>query len=228
MKEAARRRQTGIQFHLLETAYQRAAGPRTKGKSLVKWLDELGFWGEEVSCAHGVWLSKEDLAILQERGSTVVHNPSSNLRISSGIAPVRMMMELGVPVASGVDGFGVNDDNDLLADLRIGHFLQRLPGLTTTPLSAEGWFKMAVQGGARVLLESESLGSLSPGKKADFILVDLQRLRHPSLIPDVDFLNLLLHRGLGRDVDSVFVGGAGAHRWDHRLPNEARYQYNAH
>jgi 5-methylthioadenosine/S-adenosylhomocysteine deaminase len=66
---------------------------------------------------------------------------------------------------------------------------------------------MVVQGGARVLLQSESLGSLSPGKKADFILVDLKRLRHPSLSPDVDFLNLLLHRGLGRDVHSVFVGG---------------------
>lgn len=207
IKDGAQRRQTGVQIHLLETAYQRAFGPRTKGKSLVRWLDEMGFWGPEVSCAHGVWLSEEDLAILRDRGATVVHNPSSNLRLSSGIAPMRVMREMGVPLAFGTDAFGMNDDNDLLADLRLGHLLQRLPGVSVPPLSAEEWFKMAARGGARTLLQEDSLGSLSPGKKADFILVDMRRLRRPSVSPDMDPLSLLLQRGLGRDVHAVYVGG---------------------
>ena len=212
VKDSARRCKTGIQLHLLETLYQRASGPRIRGKSLVSWLEELGFWGEEVSCAHGIWVSEEDLAILKERGVTVVHNPSSNLRSSSGIAPIRIMMEHGVPLAIGGDGFGANDDNDLLMDLRLGHMLQRLPGISVPPISPEDWFKMAVKGGARVLLQSESLGSLSQGKKADFILVDMKRIRHPTVNPSVDPLSLLLQRGLGRDVHTVYVDGQAVMR----------------
>ncbi|MEE9275620.1 MAG: amidohydrolase family protein [bacterium] len=207
VKDAAGRRSTGIQIHLLETVYQRALGPRWKGKSLVRWLDELGFWGEEVSCAHGVWLSREDMDILRDRGVTLVHNPSSNLRLSSGIAPVRLMREAGMSVAIGADGMGMNDDNDMLTDLRLGHLLQRLPGVDTPPIAPGEWWKLAVAGGARALLQPGDLGSLAPGKKADFILVSAKRLRAPAANPDLDPLELLLQRGVGRDVHAVYVEG---------------------
>ncbi len=207
IKEAAGRRRTGIQIHLLETAYQRAAGPKLAGKSMVARLDELGFWGPEISCAHGVWLSEEDMAVLRDRGVTVVHNPSSNLRLSSGIAPVRVMRKMGVSLALGADGMGMNDDNDVLADIRLGHLLQRLPGVNLPPIRAEEWYKLAAGGGARALLQADSLGSLAPGKKGDFLLVDTKRLRRPAADPDIDPLLLLLQRGMGRDVHAVYVEG---------------------
>ena len=212
IKSAAQRQHTGIQIHLLETAYQRAADPKTGGKSLVAWMDEMGFWGEDVSCAHGVWLTREDIEILKERGTVIVHNPANNLRLSSGIAPIHVMREIGVNLAFGADGCGVNDDNDLLMDLRLGDMLQRLPGALTPRIPPEEWIKMATLGGAQALLQAESLGSISPGKKADFILLDMRRLRYPSISPDVDPLSLLLQRGLGRDVRTMFVGGKAVMR----------------
>lgn len=207
IKDEAKSKNTGIQIHLLETAYQRAAGPRTKGKSLVAWLDDQGFWGPEVSCPHCVWLSRDDMAILRDRGVSVVHNPSSNLRLSSGIAPVRVMREMGLNVAFGADGMGINDDNDVLADLRLGHLLQRLPGVDTAPIAAEDWYRLNVRGGARVMLQADSLGALAPGKKADFIQISQKRLRYPAANPEHDPLLLLLQRGMGHDVHSVWVGG---------------------
>lgn len=208
IKEAAQSRGTGIQIHLLETAYQRAADRRTYGKSSVARLDKMGFWGREVSCAHCVWLSREDIEILKERGAVIVHNPANNLRLSSGIAPLRVMREIGVALAFGADGCGVNDDNDLLMDLRLGDMLQRLPpGARTPQIPPEEWIRMATLGGARALLQEKSLGSISPGKQADFILLDMKRLRQPSMSPDVAPLHLLMQRGLGRDVHSVFVDG---------------------
>ncbi|MFQ5913557.1 MAG: amidohydrolase family protein [Nitrospinota bacterium] len=207
MKRSAEEHKAGIQIHLDESPHQRAAAFEAKGKSNVQWMDELGFWGPEVSCAHGVWLSEDDLQILKNRGTTVVHDPGSNLRLFSGIAPVHVMRKVGTPLAFGADGVGINDNNDLMMDIRLADMLQRLPGLKTPRISAENWFKIAIQGGARVLLQENALGSLSPGKNADFILVDLERMRSPSTSSDVEPLELLIHRGFGSDVHTSYVAG---------------------
>lgn len=208
IKSAANEFSTGIQLHLLETRYQREYGLRKWGKSMVAHLAEIGFLGPEVSAAHCVWLEESDLKIMAESGVTAVHNPSSNLRLGSGIAPVAAMSEAGVNLALGLDGLGLNDNGDILSDMRLAMFLQRTPGLAGKRLSPKRTLELATKGGARALLLEEKLGRLEPGCIADIVLLDGQSIwRAPFVNPDNDFFEVLLVRGRGQDVKTVIVAG---------------------
>ena len=143
MKALARTLNTGIHINIYETMYQRLYAQRLYGESVVRHLDRLGFLDRHVSCAHGVWLDDEDLAALASNGAAVVSNPSSNLRLSSGIAPILPMMRRGIPVALGIDALGINDDDDMLQEMRLCSMLHRLPGHSTGRLSTEEVFLMA-------------------------------------------------------------------------------------
>ncbi len=128
-KEYAARYNTGIHMHLSEAAYQKEYALRTWGKTPVAHLDELGFLGPEVSFAHAVWLTEADIDLLAGRGSTVCHNASSKLRLKSGVAPVNAMLARGVNVAMGTDSTSINDDDDLLQEMRLVAKLHRQPGI---------------------------------------------------------------------------------------------------
>jgi cytosine/adenosine deaminase-related metal-dependent hydrolase len=207
-KALARDCRTGLQTHLLETRYQMLYGRRTLGKSLVRQLADLSFLGEEVSLAHCVWLTREDIRILAQEGATAVHNPSQNLRLSSGISPVREMLAEGAKVAVGTDGVGIDDNNDLLADLRLGMFLQRLPGVARPPLAAKDWFRVLYQGGASALRLEGKAGAIAPGWWADLVLLDgRSAFASPIAHPRMDPAEVVLHRALGRDVHTVLVDG---------------------
>ena len=119
IRRIADERHLGIQIHVLETKYQRAYFLRTYGKSAVEWLDELGFLSPQVSLAHGVWLSEHDIGLVARRGSAVVHNPSSNLRLKSGIAPLAFLHRAGIQLALGLDSSTLNDDMDMLQEMRL-------------------------------------------------------------------------------------------------------------
>lgn len=208
MKAEANERTTGLQTHCLETRYQALYGERVWGRSAVRHLLELELLGPEVSLAHMVWARREDMAILADTGTTCVHNPSVNLRLFSGIAPVREMVRQGVAVALGTDGTGVNDDNDLLSDLRLASFLHRTPGIEAEALTALDWLRLLCHGGARVMGEKESLGSLSPGKKADLVLLSKDRIfASPAVNPWIDPVEVLVHRASRYDVQTVLVDG---------------------
>jgi cytosine/adenosine deaminase-related metal-dependent hydrolase len=208
IKSAAREFSTGIQLHLLETRYQREYGLRKWGKSLVAHLAELGLLGPEVSCAHSVWLEEADFKIMAESGATAVHNPSSNLRLGSGISPVAAMAEAGVNLALGLDGLGLNDNGDMLTDMRLAMFLQRTPGLAGKRLSPKRALELATKGGARAILQGERLGRLAPGYSADIVLLDGRSIwSSPFVNPDNDFFEVLLVRGRADDIKAVIIGG---------------------
>ncbi|MBD2194272.1 MULTISPECIES: amidohydrolase [Calothrix] len=191
--------------HLLETKAQEKLAQEKYGCSAVEHLHRIGYLSDRTSLAHCVWLSDNDIAILAETKSTVVHNPLSNLRLGSGIAPLLKYRQAGVNVTFGCDGASSNDSQDLLEAIKIGSILHNV-----TDLDYQHWITprqaviMAALGGAKGLNLGNKLGSLTVGKQADLVLYDLTNL---SLLPRTDPIGLLV---LGRPcnvVNSVWVNG---------------------
>jgi cytosine/adenosine deaminase-related metal-dependent hydrolase len=191
--------------HLLETKAQEKLAQEKYGCSAVEHLKRIGYLSDRTSLAHCVHLSDTDIAILAETKSTVVHNPLSNLRLGSGIAPILKYRQAGVNVTFGCDGASSNDSQDLLEAIKIGSLLHNV-----TDLDYQDWItprqsvEMASLGGAKGLNIADKLGSLTVGKKADLVMYDLTSL---SLLPRTDPIGLLV---LGRPtnvVHSVWVNG---------------------
>ncbi|OLP19674.1 amidohydrolase [Leptolyngbya sp. 'hensonii'] len=192
-------------MHLLETRVQKRLAQEKYGGSAVRHLQHLGFLDYRASLAHCVWLDPEDLAILAETRATVVHNPLSNLRLGSGIAPILKCLQSGVNVALGCDGAASNDGQDLLETLKLSTILHNV-----TEIDYRQWItprrvvEMATLGGARGVNLADRIGSLAVGKQADLVLYDL---KHLSLLPRTDPVGLLV---LGRPtavVNAVWIGG---------------------
>lgn len=210
LREMVRRAEeydVGIHTHLLETVYQKQWAWRSYGKSLVAHLEEIGFLRPRVSLAHCVWLTREDIARLAVAGASVCHNPSSNLRLKSGIAPVNALLARGVNVGLGIDSHALNDDDDFLQEMRLCRNLHRPPGLETPELSVGQVLHLATLGAAKAALWEGSLGSLEPGKRADAVLVNLDRILAPYLSPAIGLWETFLHRGKRSDVDTVIING---------------------
>ena len=117
----------GIHLHVLESPLERAHARRTYGTDCVSYLAEIGILGPKTSLAHGTWLSESDIERCAASGTSVCHNPSCNLRLRNGIAPVARMVEAGVNVGIGMDSWGMSSDDDLLSELRLAAMLHRLP-----------------------------------------------------------------------------------------------------
>ena len=147
-KAMAAKHHAGIHMHLSETPYQSVYAQRTYGKSAVAHLAELDFLGPELSCAHGVWLDDEDIERLAAARTTICHNPSSNLRLKSGIAPVQRMLSRGIAVALGADSSGINDDQELLQEVRLASALHRGVGHDAPRLTPADLLQMATENGA--------------------------------------------------------------------------------
>jgi cytosine/adenosine deaminase-related metal-dependent hydrolase len=191
--------------HLLETKAQKLLAHEKYGCSAVEHLKQLEFLSPKTSLAHCVWLDDHDIKILGATRSTVVHNPLSNLRLGSGIAPILKYRQAGVNVAFGCDGAASNDSQDLLEAIKIGTILHNVTDLDYTHwITPRQAIELASLGGAAGLGMAGEMGSLEVGKQADFVLYDLMNL---SLLPRTDPIGLLV---LGRPtnvVDSVWVRG---------------------
>ena len=207
VKAAAQRLETGIHIHLLESPYQKVYAERTWGTTTVAHLDDLAFLGPEVSCAHGVWLTAAELELLAQSETTVCHNPSSNLRLKSGVAPVNRMLAAGVPVALGIDEATINDDNDLLQEMRLAAKLHREPGVNAPQLTSGQVLHMATAAGAHATCFGTQVGRLAAGMQADIVQVKLNRIEEPYLSPAIEPIDALIGRGRGTDVDTVIVAG---------------------
>ncbi|HEY9616349.1 MAG TPA: amidohydrolase [Microcoleaceae cyanobacterium] len=192
-------------LHLLETQAQKLLAQEKYGCSAVQHLKHLGFLNHRTSLAHCVWLDQADIEMLATTQATVVHNPLSNLRLGSGIAPVLKYRQAGINVTFGCDGSASNDSQDLLEAIKIGSMLHNVTDLDyrhwLTPRQA---VEMASLGGASGLGMAEQFGSLTIGKQADLVLYDLMSL---SLLPRTDPIGLLIWGRPTAAVDSVWVRG---------------------
>lgn len=184
--------------HLLETKAQEKLAQEKYRCSAVEHLQRIGYLSDRTSLAHCVWLNDNDITILAQTQCTVVHNPLSNLRLGSGIAPILKYLQAGVNVSFGCDGASSNDSQDLLEAIKIGSILHN-----TTDTNYHNWItprksvEMASLGGAKGLNVADKLGSITLGKQADLVMYDLTSL---SLLPRTDPLGLLV---LGRPTNVV-------------------------
>ena len=206
-KDMAAKYNTGIHIHLQETIYQKMYGLRAWNKTPLQHLQELGFLGPEVVCGHSLWVTEDDIAALAATGTTVCHNASSNLRLQSGIAPLGPLVESGIRVALGSDEATINDDKDMLQEMRLVLKLHRVPGVEHVAPTAHQVFQMATENGAHASWFGDRVGTLEIGKRADLILLNLQNIEEPYLDPDVSIVDAVVHRGRGIDVDTVMVDG---------------------
>jgi 5-methylthioadenosine/S-adenosylhomocysteine deaminase len=206
-KEYAIRYNTGIHMHLVESFYQKEYGLRTWGKTPVAHLNDLEFLGPELSCAHAVWLTADDIELLAQSGVTVCHNASSNLRLKSGIAPVNNMLARDVNVAMGTDSHAINDDDDMVQEMRLVSKLHRQPGIGAPAINPHQVLSMATASAAAPTFFPDQIGALEKGRRADMALLDWSAIEEPYLEPDILAVDALLYRGKARDVDTVIIDG---------------------
>jgi 5-methylthioadenosine/S-adenosylhomocysteine deaminase len=201
--ELARARGVMIHTHASENRTECALIEEETGLRNISYLDSVGISGRHVALAHCVHLSNDEIRILKRTGTHVVHCPSSNLKLGSGIAPVTKLLEEGVSVSLGADGAPCNNRLDMFTEMRTAALLQKaLHGPEV--LAAERVLRMATIDGARALgLESE-VGSLEAGKRADVAIVRLDRLH---TAPEADVVSSLVYAATACDVQSVIIDG---------------------
>ncbi len=203
-KELTRHRQLPFFIHLAETRLEVAQIKRQTGMSPTAYLDRLGLLDEQTVAVHAVWLDEADRQVLAKRRVKLCHCPESNLKLASGIAPVADLLAQGVVTGLGTDGAASNNNLDLWGEMSLAAHLHKGASLNPTVLPAAEVVAMATLGGARVLGLEAVTGSLTPGKKADLIILELQR---PHLTPRYDPFSLLVSAATAADVKHVMVQG---------------------
>ncbi len=204
-KELADRYGLGLMTHIAETRDEIRIVRERYGCTPVEHLDSLGLLDRRCIGAHCIHVTDSDIGTLAARGVTVSHNPQSNMKISSGVAPVEQMRRAGALVTVATDGTCSNNDLDLWEELRTAAFLQKSATGDPTALPAWETLRIATANGARAMGYADGeLGVLREGALADLIVVDLQK---PHLQPIHDVVSNLVYCGKASDVDTVVVDG---------------------
>jgi cytosine/adenosine deaminase-related metal-dependent hydrolase len=209
IKQAARRLGCPIHTHALQSIFQKIYGLETYGKTLIAYLEEIGFLGEEVVIGHCVWPTEKDIEILSRTKTGVTHHPTCNLRVRNGIAPVFHMLRAGVRVGLGIDSKTINDDEDFIQEMKVCFLLHRIPSLEpdSPHLAARQVFQMGTETNAGLLGYGCELGRLEPGRLADLVLLDYERMGFPFTDSSLDPVEVLLYRGKKSHVHTVVVNG---------------------
>ena len=202
---AALARQKGVLLHthLAETRDENRFCLETYGMRPLALMEKLGWVGRDVWFAHGVHLEDDELDLLADTGTAIAHCPTSNMRLSSGVARVPAMLERGVRVGLAVDGSASNDTSDMLGELR-NCLLVQLLAHGPEAITAEEIVRLAIRGGADVLGRPE-IGMIAPGMAADLVLIDMGRLGYAGALSDP--LAAIVYAGFDRTVDYTVVNG---------------------
>src|SRR5438876_1924113 len=201
----ARKYNAPILIHVGETKKELNDSREKNGTTPVQYLDKLGILGPDVLAAHCVWVDETDRKILAQRQVGCAHNPSSNIMLASGVAPVIEERAAGIAVGLGTDGpAGSNNDLNLMEEMDLAAKLQKITKMDPRALSAQAVVEMATIEGARALHMDKEIGSLETGKKADLILIGLDA---PNAVPMYDVYAQLAYTLKGSDVETVIIGG---------------------
>ena len=195
---------TGVTMHLGEVRQDTEYTRKEFGKTPVEFMSEVGLVGPRVVFAHGVWLTDIDWAILAARGPSVAHCPSSNLKLASGIAKVPEMMKAGVNVSLGCDGGPSNNCYDMIREMKTASLVQKARLLDPLIMNAETVLEMATINGAKALGLQKEIGSIETGKKADLVLVGVDKAH---LTPHLNPVSNLVYSAQGADVETVIIDG---------------------
>lgn len=192
-----------MHIHLSETKKEHDECVEKYGKTPAKWFYDLGTFDCPTAAAHCVWVTEEDMALMLEKGVSPVHNPTSNMKLGSGFAPVQRMLDLGLNVTLGTDGAASNNNLNMLEELHLAAVLHNGFHRDPTILKPAQLLAMATRNGAQ-LQGREDTGELAVGKKADIIALDLTR---PHMVPNFDPLALTVYSAQGGDVVMTMVDG---------------------
>lgn len=205
--ELSSRHSLPLHMHLLETPYQKEYALRRTGGSAVAFLEGFGLLSDRMTLGHGVWMSEADIEQCAAHGVRVCHNCSSNFRLKSGIAPVNRFLSKGIPVCLGIDEAGINDDRDMLQEMRLVLRAHREPGIEAPHPSAAQVFRMATEHGAATTPFGTRIGSLRPGSEADLVVLDHEAVTRPYQHAETPLIDVILHRAKPSAIEAVMVGG---------------------
>ena len=194
----------GSHVHLAETQTEQDNCMAQHGVSPTEYLEKEGLFSTKTLAAHCVVMSDHDIEILAKNGVSVAHNPQSNMKLASGIAPVKKMLEAGVNVSIGTDGASSNNDLDMWEEMRTASLLQKVNTLDPCAIPAYTALQMATVNGAKAIGREGELGVIAPGALADILLVDIQK---PHLYPHTNLISELVYSTHASDVDTVIVNG---------------------
>jgi 5-methylthioadenosine/S-adenosylhomocysteine deaminase len=194
-----------LHMHLLETVAQRRYAAVRCPEGVLQHLSALGLAGPLLTLGHGVWLGEDDLEVTASTDTRLCYNASSNLRLKSGIAPILPARDAGIVIGMGIDEAGINDDRDMLQELRLAMSLQRLPGGNV--LRAGEVLRMATEHGAATTSFGSTIGGLRVGAAADMVLFDWEDIRRPYLDRDAPLLDAVVRRARASRTRVVIVGG---------------------
>jgi 5-methylthioadenosine/S-adenosylhomocysteine deaminase len=193
-----------ISIHVSESPFELQYSKDNYGMTSIELYESIGFFEGPTIAAHVVWPTEKEIPILRDRKVGVIHNPTSNMKIASGISPVTEMLAAGVRVGLGTDGAASNNDLDMWEEMRLAALLQKVDRMDPEALPATAVLSMATSGGATAIGLGDRIGSLEAGKRADLIQVAFADVHH---IPTYDVISHLVYVTDEQDVASVVVDG---------------------
>ena len=202
--EMAKTHDVPLILHLAETLAELETIKERYGKKPVSHLADLGILGPHLIADHGVHLDEEEMDQMAAYGVSVIHNPESNMKLGSGIAPIPRMLELGMMVGIGTDGCASNNNMDLFTEMDMAAKLHKVQTMDPTVMDALTVLKMATIEGAKALGMSDEIGSIETGKMADIIVVDTHK---PHLTPMYNPFSHLVYAARGQDVSHSIIHG---------------------
>lgn len=207
LNEKSKAANVPMHMHLLETAYQKEYARRRTGKTAVRHLHDLGLLGPHMTLGHGVWQTAEDIDIVAGTGTCICHNCSSNFRLRSGFAPLNVWEKKGITVGMGLDEAGINEDRDMLQELKLALRVHRTPGMDDDVPTVPQIVRMATEGGAKTTAFGDSIGRLDAGRFFDAVLIDWNAATYPFQDPDIPMLDAVVQRAKAQHVSTVYVDG---------------------
>lgn len=209
---ASEKYQVPMHMHLVETAFQKEYAKRRGGGTAVDYLDRFGLMNERMTLGHGVWLNEKDIARAAETRTCICHNCSSNFRLRSGVAALNRFVAEGVNVGLGLDEAGINDDRDMLQEMRLVLRAHRVPGMEDDVPTMDQVLTMATVGGARTTGFGDRLGTLEKGSAADLVLIDWEQVSYPYLDELTPILDAVIQRAKTGGVRAVLCAGEPIYR----------------
>jgi len=203
-KNLADRYQVPLSTHFLENRAEAKQLKEKFGKRATTFLREMGMLDERFFAFHCVVMDDEDIRLFADHGCKVVHNPESNMKLASGVAPISAMLQQGIVVGLGTDGCASNNNLDMFQEMDTAAKLEKSARLDPTVMSARTVLRMATCNGAKVLGLDRLVGTLAAGKKADICIIDMNK---PHLTPLYDEYSHLVYTVGGADVDTVLING---------------------
>jgi 5-methylthioadenosine/S-adenosylhomocysteine deaminase len=206
--ERAKADKVPMHMHLLETVYQKEYARRRTGTTAVKHLHKLGALGPWMTLGHAVWLTEEDVELVAHTMTCVCHNCSSNFRLRSGIAPINALEKRGVTIGMGLDEAGINEDRDMLLEMKLALRAHRVPGMDPDEVpTCPQVLRMATEGGANTTAFRGQIGRLEPGMQFDAVAVDYHQATWPFQDDDIPPLDVIVQRATKQHVATVYVAG---------------------